>query len=71
MEEIIEKLNELIQLLNNEDMSSNIQESIATSSKNLCEEEEKISTLVISFKRIISVVERSSKDSMSNGKYSP
>lgn len=62
-EEIVEKLNKLIQLSKDKGMSSNLESSLATSSTNSIEEK---STPIISFERTIWVVEQSSEDSWSN-----
>lgn len=56
-------LNELIQLLTNEGIKSSLEESLETSSTNSCKD---ISTQVISLKKV-SMVERSSEDSTSDG----
>lgn len=64
MEKIIEKLNELIQLLKDEGISStNLKESLETSLENYFEEEEEEKlTLVLSFEILISIDKRYSKD---------
>lgn len=53
----------MIQILNDEGVSSSLEEFIPTSSTKSCEDK---STLVISFERTILVVEQSSENSTSN-----